>query len=85
MARWIARVTLHANVFKLCDGITVRDSQSARALRQRRRGRKRALEHGDTPADWQPERFWKSPRIVAIRERILARRAQPVDAQSDGG
>ena len=71
MATWIAKVTVEANHFRLPDGSFVRDSQAVKALAKGRRGRKRsAKEVIRSPAT---EVLWKTPRLDAVKNRVLAR------------
>ena len=74
MAVWIAQVTLEANAFKLHD--VIRDSMAERVSRKKciTCKRRRVQEPEPCPA----ERLLKAPRLAALRERVLARLAQPV-------
>lgn len=69
MATWLAMATVQANAFHLEDDRVIRDSTAS--CPPRRMGLKRKLE----PVLTQAERIFKSPRMVALRDRIKARGA----------
>ncbi len=73
MARWLAAVTLQANRFRLDDGTVVRDT-TAKAEWRRERGvkRKRANPNNtNTNPETGVERLLKTPRLAALRKRLL--------------